>query len=223
MCYNDKTGGVGMDLYNYLVKQYGYDEPIFSEDLKKELDINSNTLRQNLKRLTDAKKIQRFNYKTGIYFIPDPDSIFKKSALSVNKIIKNKYIVKKRQRIGYVTGLDFANSLRLTTQVPGLVEIVTQGERSNVRYVEYNERRVALRKAKTSITERNYKILQILDLINNFKKVSDISFEKAIPKIFDYVKDISIDREELDRYLSMYPRAYREFMGSGLYNEIARK
>ncbi|RFU66798.1 DUF6088 family protein [Bacillus sp. V59.32b] len=212
-----------MDFYNYLVNQFGYDEPIFSEDLTNELTINSNTLRQQLKRLTDDNKIQRCSFKDGIYFIPNPDSILKKSALSINKIIKNRYLVKKHERIGYVTGLDFANSLRLTTQVPGLVEIVTEKETSNLRYVDYNKRRVALRKAKTDITESNYKILQVLELINNFHKVSDVPFEKAIPNISNYIKNVKIDSKELDRYLSIYPKAFRQFIASGLYNEITRR
>lgn len=118
------------NFYNFLIKEYGYDEPIFSEDLQKELNINSNTLRQQLKRLTDDNQIQRCSFRDGIYFIPDPDSILKKSALSVNKIIKNRYLFKKNERIGYVTGLDFANSLKLTTQVPGMIEIVTEKESS---------------------------------------------------------------------------------------------
>jgi len=211
-----------MDFYNYLLKEYGYDEPIFSEDLLQELTLNPNTLRQSLKRLADADKIKRYKYKAGIYYIPNPNSILKRSALSVNKIIKNKYLVKRNNRIGYVTGLDFANSLNLTTQVPGLIEIVTEVESSNIRYVEYNQRRVALRKSKTNITGNNYKVLQILELITNFQKVSDVSFDNAKPKISDYVKDVSLERKELDRIISLYPKAYRQFIGSGLYNEVAR-
>lgn len=211
------------NFYNFLIKEYGYDEPIFSEDLQKELNINSNTLRQQLKRLTDDNKIQRCSFRDGIYFIPDPDSILKKSALSVNKIIKNRYLFKKNERIGYVTGLDFANSLKLTTQVPGMIEIVTEKESSKKRYVDYNKRRVALRRAKTDVTENNYKILQVIELVNNFQKVSDLPFDRAIPKILDYIKNVKIDGRELDRYLGMYPRAIKEFMGSGLYSEITRK
>jgi len=211
------------DLYNYLVKEYGYDEPIFSEDLIKDLNLNSNTLRQQLKRLTDQNKIKRCSFKDGIYFIPDPDSILKISALSVNKIIKNKYLFKKSQRIGYVTGLDFANSLKLTTQVPGMIEIVTENASSKKRYVEYNKRRVALRKAKTDITENNYKILQAIELINNFNKVSDVPMERAVLKILDYIKDVKITSKELDYYLSLYPRSIKLFMRSGLYSEITQK
>lgn len=224
MCYNRSNGGVEMDnFYDYLLNEYGYDEPIFSEDLNKELNINSNTLRQQLKRLTDNNKIQRCSFKDGIYFIPDPDSFLKKSALSVNKIIKNRYLFKKNERIGYVTGLDFANSLKFTTQVPGMIEIITERETAKKRYVEYNKRRVALSKAKTDITENNYKILQILEFISNFNKVSDMPFNRAIPKILDYIMNVKIDKNEMDTYLSMYPRAFKAFVGSGLYSEITRR
>lgn len=211
----------GVDFYNFLLEQYGYDEPIFSKDLINEEhfklnNISSSAIRQRLKRLTDNKKIQRYPFKDGIYFIPDPDSVLKRSALSINKILKEQYLVKKNKRIGYVTGLDFSNSLGLTTQVPGLIEIVTIVEKTNIRYVEYNQRRVALRKPKTPITEKNYKILQILELINNFQKVSDVSFDKAVPKIAEYIKDVKIEQKELDKYLEAFPKAIVKLWESGL-------
>ncbi|PEN17504.1 hypothetical protein CN630_32815, partial [Bacillus wiedmannii] len=87
-----------MELYTYLLNRYGYDEPIFTEDLKDELKIKPSTLRQQLKRLTDTKRIERCKFKSGIYFIADPDSILSTKAISVNKIITKKYLVKEQHR-----------------------------------------------------------------------------------------------------------------------------
>ncbi|MED2737679.1 DUF6088 family protein [Bacillus toyonensis] len=209
-----------MDLYTYLFEQYGYDEPIFLEYLLEDLDIKPNTLRQKLKRLTDTEKIARSVYRNGIYFIPSPDRLLQVKALSFNKIIKNKYLIKKGQRIGYITGLDFANALSLTTQVPSTIEIVTQKENTKNREVNFNQRIVILHKPKTLITEGNYKILQILELITKFRTLSDLSFEKAIPIMSNYLKNISISREELENYLKLYAAAKEPFIKSGLYKQL---
>ncbi|WP_218925010.1 hypothetical protein, partial [Bacillus wiedmannii] len=63
----------------------------------------------------------------------------------------------------------------------------------------------------------------ILELITNFKKFSDISFESAIPKMRNYVKDIEIELNEIMHYLDLYPRARKEFIEGGLLNEIAQR
>ncbi|MGN5653916.1 hypothetical protein [Bacillus sp. Brlt_9] len=214
-----------MDFYSYLLKRYGYDEPIFSSDLSKELRMNKNTLRQYLKRLTDNNKIERYEYKQGIYFIPSKNSmnsIFNKPVISVNKIIKKKYVFKGEKRIGFETGLSFANDIRLTTQVPSTVEIVTEVESQPKRTVVFNKREVALRKAKTEINDYNYKILQILELLVDFDRVSDLSLEEAKPKIADYVMDVQIEATELAQYVQLYKQTDK-FYGSGLYNEITRR
>ena len=52
-----------------------------------------------------------------------------------------------------------------------MIEIVTEKESSKKRYVDYNKRRVALRRAKTDVTENNYKILQVIELEITFKKL----------------------------------------------------
>lgn len=102
-------------LLNYLIEKYGYDEPIFTKDLQKELNIKSGSLRQAIKRLTDKGLITKA--RNGIYFIPNKNTILKKTVLSVDKIVKNKYINSKQKGvIGYKTGTNFANSIGLTTQ-----------------------------------------------------------------------------------------------------------
>ena len=193
-----------MEFIDYLKDNYGYDEPIFSNELTKELkQFNPNTIRQHLKKLVDTEKIYRF--KNGIYFIPNPNSPLKKKSLSVNKVINKKYIYDGEKVIGYITGLSFANSLQLTTQNPGVVEIVTNNETNRVRKVVFNKRTVELRKPRVKVTNSNYKLLQVLDLLNNFEKLSFKSVDEVNAKISDYLKDITISRQLIDEYLKSYP------------------
>src|SRR5690625_2821532 len=126
-----------MALSNYLLENYGYDEPILSKELYEELDTNPNTLRQSLKRAVDQGKLCRYKYKDGIYFIPNPNSVLKRNTISFNKVISKEYLFRNGKRIGYVTGLSFANQLQLTTQHPAKIEIVTQNETTAKREVNY--------------------------------------------------------------------------------------
>lgn len=60
-------------LYEYLLKNYKPNEPIFLADLQIEGMSRAN-LRQQIKKLTDAGKVKRFD--NGVYFLPKK-TIFK--------------------------------------------------------------------------------------------------------------------------------------------------
>ena len=54
-------------LYEYLIKNYKLNEPIFLADIQIE-GVSHANLRQKIKKLTDAGKIKRFD--NGVYFLP---------------------------------------------------------------------------------------------------------------------------------------------------------
>ena len=102
-------------LYQYIVENYQTNEPIFLADIQIE-GMKDNNIRQQVKKLTDAEKIKRFD--KGIYYLPKA-SIFKSgSQLSIEKVLEYKYLIDKKRRCGYISGLMFCNQLGLTTQVP---------------------------------------------------------------------------------------------------------
>lgn len=214
-----------MDLSTYLLENYGYDEPILLKELYEELNINSNTLRQSLKRAVDQGEVNRYKYKNGIYFIPNPNSVLKKNTINLNKIISKQYLFRKGKRIGYVTGLAFANELQLTTQNPFKLEIVTQSETMIKRDVDYKIRQLTLRRPKVNeINEGNYKVLQILDLLNNFEQVSVKSIQFAMNKISNYLSDVTMNYDEFKDYLNRYStKTQLKAMEIGMYHELTSK
>ncbi|WP_106495815.1 DUF6088 family protein [Lentibacillus sp. Marseille-P4043] len=213
-----------MDLYQFLVSRIGYNEPIFSKDLLKDVDLSPNALRQSLKRLVDKGKICRYDNSKGIFFIPDPNSLLKKNTLSVSKIIDKKYLFKNNERIGYETGLSFSNMLNLTTQNPVTIELVTKAEKRSIRVVNYNKRKVTLRKPRVDINNDNYKILQVLDLLTNFERLSAVPISSATKNILKYLKGINVTGENLNAYLENYPsKTSKILMGSELYNELTQR
>lgn len=217
-----EEGGVGMNFYNYLVESYGYDEPIFLDELTKSLSfMKPNTIRQNIARLVQHEQVNRF--QTGIYFISKPNAVIKSNSLSINKIISKRYIFKEDERIGYLTGLSFANSIRLTTQNPVNIEVVSTNT-SSIKYeVDYKKVVVTLRKPKVKISNSNYKVLQVLDLLNSFEKVSEKSLIEAKSAISAYMADSKIQKQELNKYLSIYPKKVALNLIEGeLYDDITQ-
>lgn len=215
-------GGVRMDLKNYIIKNYGYSAPVFLGDLTERLpDISPTSLRQKLKRLVDDGKINRF--KSGIYFIPKEDSMLKKKTLSIEKVLEKKYLINNNKRIGYVTGLTFANNLQLTTQVPSKIEIVTTKEARTKRTVDYKNNLVILRKPRFPVNNNNYKLLQVLDLINKYYEYVEKPTELSNQKVIGYLKGFTITKKELNNYLTNYPaKTYKNLIESELYDEITQ-
>ena len=62
-------------LKEYLEKNYGYNEPIFINEIR--LDgLNDNALRQYFKRMLKSGDLARFD--TGIYYLPKASRLLKK-------------------------------------------------------------------------------------------------------------------------------------------------
>src|SRR5699024_1474754 len=211
-----------MSFLEYLSERYEYEEPIFLSELYKDLDLNQNTIRQKLKRLVDSGEINRYKYKDGIYFIPNPNSVLKNSTLNFNKVISKSYIFEQGERIGYITGLSLANQLQLTTQVPVNIELVTNKETQRKREVDYKIRKITLRKPRDKqVNNKNYKIFQVLDLLNDFEEISVDPIEVAIDKIYNYIKDVKISKEDFKQYLGAYPlKTQIRALENDIYNEI---
>lgn len=210
------------DLYDFLVKKYGYSEPIFTSKLKEELDMKPGTFRQKIKRLSDKGLIKKA--ANGIYFIPSPYSILKNPVLSVEKIVEKKFLREQDEVIGYKTGINFANSLGLTSQTASMPTIVTNNTSSNKREVSFYNKRVIIRKPRKKVTARNYKVFQILDLIEHLERISEEPLSISKYKMINYLKDVEISENEFKEYLNAYPDKTKiKIYEAEIYNEIAQK
>lgn len=93
-------------LKTYLMDNYGYNEPIFLNDISID-GVSQNAVRQSVKRLTASGFLER--YDNGIYYIPKQGGVLGKSYLDPSMVVMYKYVQNKSERFGYVTGLSFAN------------------------------------------------------------------------------------------------------------------
>lgn len=195
---------IKMDLFQYCLDTFGYNEPILTEELRDKVSIKDSTLRMKLKRLVDNGLLER--YSNGIYFIPKPNSLLKKNSLPIKKVIRKKYLYAGSNPVGYETGIAFANRLNLTTQTAGVIDVVTNKETNRKRTANINNWRIILRKPRALIERKNIKILQVLDLLSNFEQISEKSLEDSSDILKNYLRDVKIDEKELNEILTNYSK-----------------
>ncbi len=178
----------------YLLENYGYNEPIFLNDLKIE-ELSENAVRQSVKRLVANGFLERFD--KGIYYIPKQDRLLGKSYLDPVLVIMRKYVRNESDTYGYVTGMAFANQLGLTTQVPAIIEIVTNREATNGRMVTVGNQKVRIKKAAVTVLDNNADLLQLLDCVGQAEKYTELPMEETIEIMSAYVRRKGFTREQL--------------------------
>ena len=189
---------------NY-IKNCKKNEPIFIEDIKAYImqfyeDVEKEKVYNNLKEILNRlnkKNIIKKAYK-GVYYIPE-HNIFGEMPLSNNKIIQYKYLIDKNNNIkGYVTGAKLFNTLGLTTQVPNIIDIVTNECINNNKYAN-KYLNVIIRKPKIKITNENYKYLQLIDLIENKDNIY-VEIENTDEIIYDFILENNLNFEKILKY-----------------------
>ena len=77
-------------LYNYIVENYKKDEPIFLSELPGK---SKDSIRQEMKRLTDEGKIERLY--NGVYYRSYTTILGTKGKVSVEKFVKKRFSCRK--------------------------------------------------------------------------------------------------------------------------------
>lgn len=207
------------EVYNYIENSYKENEPIFLSELNI-LGVKAVSVRQQMKKLTEDGRLKRFD--TGIYYIPKKSMFRSGSAVSVDEVIRKKYLVDGVNRCGYIGGILFANQLGLTTQVSGVYEVYTNKATTEYRETKLANLRVILRKPYCEINERNVATLQFLDLIKEVVDISEVEGEELTKRLLGYMKSKSIGFENMKPFLPYYPdRIYKNMYEVGLLNGIS--
>lgn len=206
-----------MKLYDYILENFNKDEPFFVSELNMP-GSTKNNIRQALKVLCD--KGLAIRYDTGVYYIPhdSEDSAGQiKSELTKAPIIQapfsatdvavKKYIYNHGEYFGYYTGFVFANAMYLTTQVPFVREIASNNSGGIKRKIQIGNSKFILKEPRTIITSENYKILQLLDLLNDFDFYMDYDNDVEFVKhnLLSYIKDLKLSQKLFNSYLEYYP------------------
>ena len=151
-------------LYEYIQKNYKEAEPIFFSDLER-ADITKPALNQQLKRLCEKGLLRK--YDLGVYYIPKMTLLHSVVGPNADMVARYRFISKGDNIDGFYGGNTFANQIGITTQVPRVVEIVTNNTNSSDREVRIGNRRFYVRKPVVQVTKENVYVLQMLELLKN--------------------------------------------------------
>ncbi|MFW5512101.1 MAG: DUF6088 family protein [Segatella copri] len=182
------------------MENYGYNEPIFLNDLAIE-GLSDNAVRQSVKRLVASGFLER--YDNGIYYIPKRDGLLGKSYLDPSMVIMRRYVQNKSEIYGYLTGISFANQLGLTTQMPAVIEIVTNREASNGRMITVGSQRVRIKKPAITVSDSNAELLQLLDTIGQAEKYTELTKEETVETLISYMRKKRFTKEQLSEVSSV--------------------
>ena len=134
----------------------------------------------------------------GIYYKPEKN-IFGEMPLDKNKVIIKKYIKDEEGNIkGYITGAKLFNQLGLTTQVPNIINIVTN-ECKNYNKYKNKKLGVIIRQPKIKIDNDNYKYLQLLDIISNKDQIN-IEVDDVDEIIYNFIEENKLNFEKIIKY-----------------------
>ena len=186
-------------LEKYLLETFGYNEPIFLNELSIP-NMTENAILQSIKRLTSLGFLKR--YDTGIYYIPKPSKLLGLSYLDPYIVILRKYVKNQTETYGYITGATFANQLGLTTQMSAVLEITTNKETTKGRIVTIGGQSIRIKHSILPVNNNNASILQFLDAISQAEKYSELNEIEMIARLKIYLKQCQFTQKQLSEVSS---------------------
>ena len=205
-----------MNLCEYLKNKYGYNEPIYVDEIRFET-YSRPWIFKELKKLIENGEIKR--YDKGIYYFPRK-MFFGDSFLNPQKIVEKRFLSDGNEVYGYITGISLLNQTGISTQVPNLIELVTNKESTRVRDIRIGKQIIRARRSRTTITKENAATLQFLDLMNSITPSAMSETERFM--LSKYVKDSGVKKETISQYTRFFPaKTLRNMIESGIAYELA--
>lgn len=203
-------------LFDYIISNFEKDEPIFLAELPGK---SKDSIRQEMKKLTDEGKIERLY--NGVYYRAYQTILGTKGKVSVDKFIQKKYLEVNGKTSGYITGIQLANMYGFTTQNPSCYEVCSNEASTKQRKLDIDGRQIIVYKPVTTVSKENKGALQFLDLMSTIDKYSEISGNEFSKRLREFVTVVGVDFEMVKTYISLYPdRVYRNIYQGGLMNEL---
>lgn len=203
-------------LYDYIVKNFEKDEPIFLVELPGK---SREAVRQEMKKLTDEGKVERLY--NGVYYRSYQTILGTKGKVSMDKFIQKRYLEVNGEVTGYITGLQLANMYGFTTQNPSCYEVCSNEASTKQRKLDIDGRQLILYKPVADVSRENKGALQFLDFMSTIDKYSEVGGDEFTAKLGAFVNSIGVDFGQVKRYISLFPdRVYRNIYQGGLMSEL---
>jgi len=167
---------------------------------------------KSIERLIKKKIIKRIS--TGVFYKPK-QTVFGELKPDEEKII-TPYLFKNGKRIAYITGLLLYNKMGLTTQIPKEISIASNKKRI---YISKGNIKAKAVKSYVEVTNKNYKLLELLDALKDLKKIPDLNKRPAISILTNKILELNNKQlKELIEIALEYPPRVRAFLGALLEN-----
>jgi len=190
-------------LYNYIKTHYKQAEPIFLSDLLR-TNITEPDLNQQLKELFEKGLLQQYDEE--VYFIPKKTTLNSIIGPNADMVARYRFISKGDNVDGFYAGNTFANQIGISTQVPQVIEIVSNNV-SDDGEVLIGNRRFSVRKPIVPITKENVYVLQMLELLVKLDAYLDCSYEENREKFAEYISIHGITKSDVELYMKEYPKS----------------
>ena len=190
-------------LYNYIKTHYKQAEPIFLSDLLR-TNITEPDLNQQLKELFEKGLLQQYDEE--VYFIPKKTTLNSIIGPNADMVARYRFISKGDNVDGFYAGNTFANQIGISTQVPQVIEIVSNNV-SDDGEVLIGNRRFSVRKPIVPITKENVYVLQMLELLVKLDAYLDCSYEENRGKFAEYISIHGITKSDVELYMKEYPKS----------------
>jgi len=205
-----------MNFKEYLLTKFGYNEPIYLNEINYK-SYSRPWIFKELKKLIDNGELRRFD--SGIYFFPKKMP-WGDSVLNTNKIVEHRFLSNGDDTYGYITGAALLNRTGLSTQVPNIIELVSNNESTRIRDIYIGTQLIRVRRSRSKITKDNVKTLQFLDSMNLIKPSDMDETEHFMLK--KYVKTCEVTRSDLSLYSNFFPaRVMKNMIESGVVYDLA--
>lgn len=202
-----------------LQKKFGVNTPIFTNEILEEMkDYSRPRVFQMLKKAESSGEIIKF--QKGVYYIPTYTR-YGKSLISVEQVIRKKYISNDKEVYGIYSGLQIQQRFLLTTQIPTAIEIITNNESTWIREIKVKNRNIILRKSRLPISKENVDAYTILELFSNIDLKNYLSNLSVQREVVNFIRNKAIKCKDVFTLSRVFPsKAIRNIMESGIINEL---
>lgn len=161
-----------------------------------------------IERLIKKGTIQRAS--TGLFYKT------KKTAFGNLKpneeLLLKPYLFEGKERIAYITGTALFNKMGLTTQVPKNIRVACRSKRI---ITKLGSLQIMPVKSYTEVTNQNYFLLELLDILKDFKTIPDAEKSQVIKFVVQKFKKLSKkEQEKLIEIALKYPPRVRSLTGA---------
>lgn len=202
------------------LQKFNINEPIFTEEI---LSAFSEFSRAKIFRLIDEAKKNNLlvQFCKGVYYIPKTTFWGGLSSITADEIIAKRYLCDKRNVYGIYSGITLLNDFSITTQMPAVIEVVSNNETMRCREIVLQDRKFILRKSRCVINADNYATYTVLQLFSDLEN-RDFLTDAAKMVLLDYISEKRITKERLFDMADSFPaKASKNLLKSGILNVIA--